>query len=142
MAPISAFPRYTIKESIMAAIDVDFEVYKELTFRRPTESTSYNEVIRKLLGLNPQTGMVSNESSQAWEYKGAHFPNGTDFRATYKGRTYLAKIEGGTLIYNGTPMNSPSEAAHAVTGTGVNGWKFWECRLPGASKWRSIEALR
>jgi hypothetical protein len=126
----------------MATIDVDFEVYKELTSRRPTESTSYNEVIRKLLGWNPQTTAVSNEGSQAWEYKGARFPHGTDFRAPYRGRTYLAKVEDGKLIYDERPMNSPSEAAHAVTGTSVNGWKFWECRLPGTSKWRSIEALR
>jgi hypothetical protein len=126
----------------MATIDVDFEVYKELTVRRPTESTSYNEVIRKLLGLNSQPTAVLNNGPQAWEYKGVHFPNGTDFRANYKGRTYLAKVEDGTLIYDGSPMNSPSKASHAVTGNSVNGWKFWECRLPGQSKWRSIEALR
>ena len=39
-------------------------------------------------------------------------------------------------------MNSPSEAAHVVTGTSVNGWTFWEARLPGESRWRLLKSMR
>jgi hypothetical protein len=35
----------------MVALDVDFEVFKALTNRRATESVTYNDVIRELLGL-------------------------------------------------------------------------------------------
>lgn len=35
----------------MATIEVDFEVYKELTVRRESESMTENDVIRLLLGL-------------------------------------------------------------------------------------------
>ena len=35
----------------MARIDVDFEVFKELTVRRASESVTYNDVIRELLGF-------------------------------------------------------------------------------------------
>ena len=36
----------------MATIEVDFEVFKELTVRRESESMTENDVIRLLLGLN------------------------------------------------------------------------------------------
>jgi hypothetical protein len=125
--------------------EVDFEVYKTLTMRRATESTTYNDVLRELLGLQPrQNGAAPPQepTGGAWEYRGARFPNGTDFRANYKGQTYSAKVEGGRLILNGDAMNSPSEAAHKITGNNVNGWRFWECRVPGETRWRVIEALR
>ena len=35
----------------MPAIEVDFEVYKELIRRRPNEAVSENDVLRQVLGL-------------------------------------------------------------------------------------------
>ena len=125
--------------------EVDFEVFKELTMRRATESTTYNDVLRELLSLPPRNGQAAGNGRSmngAWEYRGVRFPNGTDFRAKYKGQTYSAKVESGRLMLDGSPVGSPSEAAHTITGTNVNGWRFWECRLPGESRWRVIEALR
>ena len=74
--------------------------------------------------------------------KGATFPAGTEFRATYKGQTYLARVENGALVLNGQPFNSPSAAAVSITGNPVNGWTFWEFRLPGRTTWQIIKALR
>ena len=34
-------------------IEIDFDVFKELTNRRKTENVSYNDVLRELLNLNP-----------------------------------------------------------------------------------------
>jgi hypothetical protein len=39
-------------------------------------------------------------------------------------------------MLDGRPIGSPSEAAHKVTGRNVNGWRFWECRLPGETRRR------
>jgi hypothetical protein len=123
--------------------EVDFEVFKELTLRRATESTTYNDVLRGLLGLPPTvTGAAAQTDDGAWEYRGVRFPSRTEFRAKYKGKTYSAKIEEGRLMLDGKVVGSPSEAAHQITGTNVNGWRFWECRLPGEARWRVIEALR
>lgn len=125
--------------------EVDFEVYKALTIRRATEQTTYNDVLRELLGLVPRQPSATRGpeiASGAWEYRGVRFPNGTEFRAKYKGKTYMALVEGGRLTLDGQPVGSPSEAAHRVTGTNVNGWRFWECRIPGETRWRIIEALR
>lgn len=138
--------------------EVDFDVFKALTARRATETTTYNDVLRELLGLLPRDGGLKPtapteeegdtflqslaRSDDAWEYRGVRFPNDTEFRANYKGKTYTALVENGVLKLNGKIVESPSEAAREVTGTSVNGWRFWECRRPGESRWRLIDALR
>lgn len=130
----------------MHTIEVDFDVYKQLTVRRTTEDVSYNDVIRELLGLDkgkPNEVKVSaSVSLEDWVSKGVRFPTGTDFRANYKGKVHCARVEGGALALNGRRYDSPSAAAVSITGSSVNGWRFWECRLPGKSTWEFIERLR
>ena len=136
----------------MATIEIDFEVFKELTNRRSDENVTYNDVIRILLGLNKRkVGSVQSKSSassstsadvDAWHTKGIIFPVGSEFRASYKGKPFFGKVESGALVVNSKRYHSPSAAAVAITGNSVNGWVFWECRLPGLSHWQSIKALR
>jgi hypothetical protein len=130
----------------MATIDVDFDVFKALTALRPTESTTYNDVLRQLLHLPAQRQQAKTPDSSSvlkpWIQGGVTFPHGTEFRATYKGSTYGARVENGSLIYDGAAVASPSEAAHKVTGTNVNGWRFWRCKRPGDAQWRPISTLR
>jgi predicted CopG family antitoxin len=129
----------------MHTIDVDFEVFKQLTVRRATEDVSYNDVIRELLGLSQSKPTAAKEKasppSDDWVAKGVRFPSGTEFRASYKGQVRTGRVEGGALAVNGKRYDSPSAAAVAVTGSPVNGWRFWECRIPGKS-WQLIESLR
>lgn len=126
-------------------IEIDFEVFKELTARRAGESDSYNHVIRRLLGM-PSGGLALDDVDKvmfgAW-FGNIHFPEGTKFRATYKGQTYLAQIRGGQWIDgNGLVRSSPSNAAHAVSGTNVNGWRFWYAQRPGDPAWRRLDELK
>jgi hypothetical protein len=123
----------------LSAIDVDFDVYKELTMRRQSESDTYNEVIRRLLKL----GHAPPSSAKGANLKGVMFPDGTQFRVTYKGRTYTAEIKNGEWIgADGVFRASPSEAAHAITSTNVNGWRFWQCKRPGDLTWQIMDRLR
>jgi len=132
----------------MYTVEVDFEVYKQLTVRRATEDVSHNDVIRELLGLGqpktaPAAKAANGPSPGDWVAKGVRFPVGTDFRANYKGQSHTARVEGGALVLsNGQRFDSPSAAAVSITGSAVNGWRFWECRLPGKSNWQLIEGLR
>jgi hypothetical protein len=133
-------------------IEVDFDVYKALTLRRPTESVTENDVLRELLGLPPAAqsqpstlpSSIAHSVSEpgAWITKGVRFPAGTEFRAHYKGETHLARVQNGALVVNGQRYDTPSAAAMAITGSPVNGWMFWECRLPGRAAWQMIKALR
>ena len=76
-------------------------------------------------------------------FSNVHFPEGTRFRATYKGQTYLAEIRNGRWIgSDGKNRNSPSEAAGAISGTSVNGWRFWHVQMPGDPAWRRLDELK
>lgn len=126
------------------SIDVDFDVFKALTNLRATEEITYNDVIRGLLDLGPTSKTkTAIPSSLGCVFKGVSFPDGTQFRATYKGKTYAAEIKNGRWVdSSGTPRKSPSDAAAKVTGTSVNGWRFWQAKRPGEPSWRVLSDLR
>ena len=132
----------------MTTIDIDFDVFKALTAKRSSESISYNDVLRDILGLGkpkqPSVPTSVNGSVAAgdWVTKGVRFPAGTEFRATHKGHTHLGKVENGALALNGQRFDTPSSAAMSITKNSVNGWIFWECRLPNKSSWQLITSLR
>lgn len=129
----------------MRTIEVDFDVFKALTLRRPSESVTENDVLRELLGLPTQRQAAATAAGPApgdWIAKGVRFPAGTEFRANYKGQTWLARVESGALVLNGKRYDSPSAAAMAITHINVNGWNFWECRLPGQASWSLMKGLR
>ena len=131
----------------MRAIDVDFDVFKAITARRSSEEVTENDVLREVFGL-PRKAPSSAQASPTqlasgdWVTKGVRFPEGTELRAIYKGQTFLARVAGGALVVNGKRYDSPSPAAVAITGSAVNGWRFWEARLPGQAGWKMIESLR
>ena len=130
----------------MTTIEIDFDVFKALTGRRESEKDSYNDVLRRMLGLKqPIEGrppIIRPPSNGDWVTKGFNFPAGTEFRATHKGRTYTARVTAGALELNGQRFDSPSSAAGSITNNSVNGWIFWECRLPATSSWKLITTLR
>lgn len=129
----------------MRTIEVDFDVFKALTLRRPSENVTENDVLRDLLGLAAKRHGGASPSAPApgdWITKGVRFPAATEFRAHYKGQTFLGRVENGVLVLNGKRFDSPSAAAVSITNNPVNGWHFWQCRIPGQSSWQMIKALR
>ena len=127
----------------MPMIEISFDTYKQLTLRRADETVSYDDVIRDLLKLPRISATASTKPlKKAWTNKGVTFPHGTELRANYKGEIHTARIDDGEWMQGETKMNSPSEAAHAVTSTSVNGWTFWEARLPGEDRWRLLKSMR
>jgi hypothetical protein len=123
-------------------INVDFEVFKELTSRRRSEDMTENDVLRELFGLTKPSRSAAADAGIAWVTKGVSFPHGTEFRATYKGQQFNGVVKNGALVVNGKRFTSPSAAAVAITGNPVNGWRFWECLLPGNTKWKVAADLR
>ena len=129
----------------MMSIEVDFDVFKAITLRRTSEDVTENDVLRELLGLRPsQTvlALTGDPSPSDWVAKGVRFPAGTEFRASYQGETYLGRAESGALVTDGERYYSPWGAGMSITGYPVNGWTFWECRLPGKTSWKMLKALR
>ena len=98
---------------------------------------------KKLLGLKiEKTNKKVDDSGTPWVSKRVSFPHGTEFRTSYKGQQYFGKVQNGALVVNGKRYSSPSSAAVSITVSPVNGWRFWECMLPGATKWKTIATLR
>lgn len=138
----------------MQTIEVDFDVYKKLTLLRETEDESYNDALRKVLDLPPASSLpalrVANTSTAPlqkgdWVVKGVAFPEGTEFRAHYKGQRYTGVVKDSALIVDGKPYDTPSAAGVAITGGPVNGWEFWECYWTtpsGGKMWRNISGMR
>ena len=77
-----------------------------------------------------------------WIVDGLAFPDGTDFRAKYKGYFYYGKVRSGALMLDKKAFLSPCEAAVTITRSSVDGWLFWDCKPPGASSWINIHTLR
>lgn len=128
----------------MATIEIDFDVYKALTAKRATESVTHNMVLREILGLgNPVDRETNARGGDGWAMQGVHFPEGTLFQVVYKGARYSAEIKDGRWIGgDGTPRKSPSDAATAITGNNVNGWRFWSFKRPGDAEWRKLRVLQ
>ena len=139
-------------------IQVSLEVYKQLTARLE-EGQTHDDVIRELLNLdsiveleNPtrQPLETMNDAivrsmlgrGNGFVSRGLWLPNGTELRARYKQREFHASIvEESWLDENGNGQTSPSAAAAAITGTNVNGLRFWEAKRPTDSGWRRLDVL-
>jgi Restriction Enzyme Adenine Methylase Associated len=129
----------------MHQIEIDFEVFKALTSRRASEETTYNEVIRGLLNLPnaPKSTVQSAANGRAWVVSNTSFPAGSQFMADYKGNTRSGVVKDGKLeLDDGSKFTTPSAAAVHIAGHNMNGWRFWKCKLPGASQFVLIERLR
>ena len=150
-------------------IEIDFDVFKTLTALRESESDSYNQVIRRLLSLTnaelsdtprippPSKGILVEDAFAKARFVAPlveamkfgvwfgqrHFPEGTKFRATYKGKSYFAEVRDGNWVgQDGIVRRSPSDAAGAISGTNVNGWRFWYAQIPPDQDWHRLDEFK
>ena len=135
-------------------IEIDFEVFKALTALRQSETHTYNEVIRDLLGLK-KTGVRRISDSfgsiaqalgpgkeQGFVASGRFLPDGTTLRARYKGQEFYGFVRDGRwLDAEGAEHSSASAAARAITQTNVNGLTFWEVKRPSDTNWTKLVGL-
>lgn len=125
-------------------IEVDFDVWRRLTALRRSESDSYSDVIARAIDGTDRADMLPKQEGKRSEggvaLKGVWYPDGTEMRATYKGRTYFLDVRQGALVdrASGQVRNSPSSAASAITGSSANGRTFWFARRPGESAHKQL----
>lgn len=63
-------------------------------------------------------------------------PNGTECRFIYSGKEYEGIIKNGKMeVSSYGNFKSFSGASVKITKTSRNGWRDWEVKIPGSSKW-------
>ena len=132
-------------------IEVSFDRWKQLNALLRDEDDSHDAVIERLLASHapndlqaiPPPTILLDGGSGAY-FKEVFLPNGTELRATYKGKTYFARIIESQWVDSttGRTRTSPSQAAYSITGKNVNGWLFWVVKRPEDQDWRTLNALR
>jgi len=91
----------------------------------------------------PQPGQFAGDNVRSpLVVEGAYFPHETEFRGKYKGYVYYGMVRNGALALSGKTFFSPCAAAVSITRNPVDGWLFWDCRLPGQSSWVSMDTFK
>ncbi len=130
----------------MHTIEVDTDVFRELSLLRVSEDISFNHVLRDILGLdcNKETENAgSDDCNPPWVTENVVFPHGALFRGRYKGCVYLARVENGALMLKGKKFLSPTAAAFSITKkSSLDGWLFWECKPLKRGPWISISKFK
>ena len=124
----------------MENIKTDSDLLNKPVFQQSLRKANQSNVIEN----SDVPGKVRQQRSQAsedcipWAIDGVTFPHGTKLRGRYKGFLYFGKVDNGAFILNGKKFLSPCAAAITITRNPVDGWLFWDCKLPGQSAWVSI----
>lgn len=81
-------------------------------------------------------------SSGSWIGDGITLPEGTELRASVRGRNFEASVQRGLVVFDNRGYKTPSAAGKAANGYETNGWKLWEFKRPGDSGWLLLDRLR
>jgi hypothetical protein len=130
---------------MMYQIEVDFEVMQTLWAKRKNEESTNNDALREVLGLPAKkvaAGHLEEHDDRSFVCDGVEFPPGTEFRMKYRGEWHFGRVSDGGLVVNGKRYGSVSAPSVDLTKTARNGWKDWECKLPGGVDWQSIDSIR
>ncbi len=134
----------------MRTIEVDFDIHKRIELERRGFGESANTVLRRLLGLpNSEVNEFLSDLSKVsgWHGEGVSLPPRTLVRMRYNGRSHEGQIVGNVWLVEGQEHHSPSGAASAVARTKagkptkLNGWNYWEVKLPDKTEWQEIMDL-
>jgi hypothetical protein len=136
-------------------IEIDFQVFKELTVRRSNENVSYNDVLRDILDIDA----TATETSPAglagvraqsltpnvgggYAFRGGFLPNGSKLKALFKNRIYTAEIIDGKWVgEDGVSHATPTAACTHITGTATSYGRFWSVKRPNDIEWVRLSSL-
>jgi negative regulator of replication initiation len=137
----------------LRTIEIDWDIYKAIEAERRSFSEPSYVALRRLLKLPPSAPASPSsppDQGSPWQAEGAVVPHGTPAKMEYGRGSQV--IEGvfldGKLVVNGQSFSNLSAAADAFavtkhgTKTSLNGWKYWQVKLPGQAEWVLLDNLR
>jgi hypothetical protein len=134
-------------------IEIDFDIHRCIEQERRGFEEPHYLALRRLLKLPEpaQTTTVSPAiSGRPWREGLVEVPHGSLARMSYQRgkQTFEGKFLDGKLVVGGETFDTLSAAASALAVTkygdhpSLNGWNYWEAKLPGEDKWRSLNQMR
>lgn len=128
----------------MKNIDTNSDLQSKPFFQQSPEDASQNKEFQPpdTMGHVKKQAPKNSGSRISWEVESVVFPEGTKFRGKYKGYFYYGKVRNGTLTLNEKEFVSPCEAALTITRTPIDGWLFWDCKLPEQGSWMNISEFK
>lgn len=132
-------------------VEIDFDVHKLIEAERKSFAETPNEALRRLLGLPTRVrskSLKAIDGQRSWSGEGVTLPHGTILKMRYNGRQHEGEIVDGKWIINSKVFNSPSGAASGVAitkrgkKTRLDGWIYWEVKVPGDTAWVPISGMR
>lgn len=133
----------------MEKIDIDWDIHKLIEAERRGFEEPPFVALRRLLGLpDLEIRTPTQTAGEPWKEQGVVVPSGADARMVYRGKTHEGKFLNGQLHTGGRTFERLSPAAHFVATTkdgkkpSLNGWNYWQVKLPGEANWRYLKDLR
>lgn len=138
----------------LSQIGIDFDIHKMIEAERRSFDEPHYLALRRLLKLpevkEDERAHSQPEEGVAWTEEGVVIPHGSFARMKYQrgSQIYEGKFLNGELVVNGKGYPTLSAAATdlGVTKKGektsLNGWLYWQVKLPGADRWTHLSALR
>lgn len=141
----------------LSSIEIDFDIHKLIEAERRSFDEAPYLALRRLLDLPDMAGAALDGEGpdvmgegRPWRDGPVEIPHGSLARMSYqRGRqVYEGQFLDGNLVVYGRAFNSLSSAASALAVTkdgstpSLNGWEYWEVKLPGETKWKKAKQLR
>lgn len=139
----------------LATIEIDFDIHQRIEGERRSFDEPPYLALRRLLNLPAPTeaGKDNEDSStdgRPWREGLVEVPHGSFARMSYQRgkQIFEGRFWDGKLVVDGRPFDTLSAAASALAVTkggdhpNLNGWNYWEAKLPGETRWRSLAEMR
>ena len=133
-------------------IEIDFDIHKLIEGERKSFAEAPNDALRRLLHLPARAPAKSlkkaDDQRRSWSGEGVTLPHGTTLKMRYNGRQHEGEIVDGQWVVDGKIFDSPSGAASGVAitkggkRTRLDGWIYWQVKVPGDTSWTLISAMR
>ncbi len=135
-------------------IEIGLPVHKAIEAQRRSFEETHDDILMRLLDIGANDGLgvegpaVDAAAGRPWVWKGVRLPHGTQLRMSYNGAEHHAEIRDGVWVLEEGVARSPSGAASLIARTRrgrkthLDGWRYWQARLPGEALWTPIAALQ
>lgn len=140
---------------MLTPIEIDFDIHRAIENERRGFDEPPRVALRRLLKL-PEESLKSRakalvaDSGRPWREGAVVIPHGSEARMSYQrgSQVFEGRFVDGELVVQGQGFQTLSGAASALARTKdgstpkLNGWNYWEVRLPGQERWIPMSMLR